>query len=71
MSCTTCEIRKKSAVSVRYFMECLDCCCDLVLSARPSKLLAGAMLAAIERHPGSPGRVKVLESVRQRLEKPL
>jgi hypothetical protein len=50
-------------------MQCLECCTRLVLSTHPSKQLAAAMLAAIERFPGNPGRERVLESVRHGLAK--
>jgi hypothetical protein len=40
-----------------------------VLTTQPEKELAKAMLAAIERCPGNPGRAAVLESVRQALTK--
>lgn len=50
-------------------MQCLECCTRLVLTTQPDKKLASAMLAAIERVPGNPGRVAVLESVRQALTK--
>jgi hypothetical protein len=50
-------------------MQCLECCTRLVLSAYPDKRQAGAMLAAIERFQGSPGRAQVLESVAQSLGK--
>jgi len=40
-----------------------------VLTTQPDKKLASAMLAAIERVPGNPGRAAVLESVRQALTK--
>lgn len=46
-----------------YDLTCLDCCARLVLSARPDKAKAGAMLAVIERMPGSPARAEVLEAV--------
>lgn len=52
-----------------YRMQCLACCTDLVLSAYPLRHHAASMLAAIERHPGSPGRARVSESVRQNLAK--
>lgn len=52
-----------------YSMHCLDCCARLVLSTHPSRDLAAAMLAAIERYPENPGRRRVLESVAQTLKK--
>jgi hypothetical protein len=51
-----------------YDLMCLDCCARLVLSARPSKAIAGAMLAAIERMPGSPARDEVVEAVKAVME---
>lgn len=50
-----------------YRLQCLACCTDLVLSAYPLRHQAAAMLAAIERQPGSPGRAIVSASVRQSL----
>lgn len=44
-------------------MACLACCTRLVLSARPDKRQAAAMLAAIARFEGSPSRQQVLASV--------
>lgn len=49
---------------------CLGCCTRLVLSAHPSKPQAAAMLAAISRFKGNPGRANILESVRLSLAKP-
>lgn len=51
-----------------YDLKCLDCCARLVLSARPSKAQAGAMLAVIERMPGSPARAEVLGAVKALME---
>ncbi len=51
-----------------YDLMCLDCCARLVLSARPSKAQAAAMLGAIERMPGSPTRAEVIEAVMAELE---
>ena len=53
-----------------YRLTCLQCCSDLVLSTHPLRAHAGAMLAAIDRCPGNPGRAKVSASVRRCLEKP-
>ena len=50
-----------------YRLQCLACCTALVLSAYPLRHHAAAVLTAIERHPGSPGRARVSASVRQSL----
>jgi len=49
---------------------CLQCCARLVLSARPNKVAAQAMLAAIARHPDAPGRAEILACARRTPEKP-
>ena len=46
-----------------YHLGCLECCARLVMSARPSKQRAGAMLAAIARHRDAPEREKITERV--------
>ncbi len=69
MTCQQCESSKERPHSGAYRFQCLECCTRLVLSTQPEKKLASAMLAAIERCPGNPGRAAVLESVRQALTK--
>lgn len=49
MSCADCESSATRRWHGTYRMDCLGCCARLVLSARPSRPHAGAMLAAIER----------------------
>ena len=68
MKCLNCETAKEKPWH-GYSMTCPQCCCRLVLSARPSKPHAAGMLAAIGMYPHAPGRVEILECVRQRLEK--
>lgn len=46
-----------------YNLGCLECCARLVMSTRPSKPRAGAMLAAIARHRNAPEREKITERV--------
>lgn len=67
--CPQCESSRQRPNSGAYSFKCVECCCRLVLSARPDKRQAAAMLAAIERFPGNPGRERILESVRQALTK--
>lgn len=67
--CPQCESSKQLPHSGAYSFKCVECCSRLVLSARPDKRQAAAMLAAIERFPGNPGRERILESVRQALMK--
>lgn len=69
MTCQQCESSRQRPHSGAYSFKCVACCCRLVLSAYPSKPHAAAMLAAIERFPGNPGRAKVLECVAQELTK--
>lgn len=69
MTCKACELSKQRPHSGVYRMQCLECCTRLVLSAHPDKRQASALMAAIERFQESPGRVAVLESVRQALTK--
>jgi hypothetical protein len=69
MTCKSRESSEQRPHSGAYNLTCPACCTRLVLSAYPSKPHAAAMLAAIERQPGNPGREQVLESVRQALEK--
>lgn len=66
--CQECQTRNGRPGGL-YRLQCLACCTDLVLSAYPLRHHAASMLAAIERHPGSPGRASVSESVRQTLAK--
>lgn len=49
MSCAECESFATRRWHGTYRMDCLACCARLVLSARPSRPHAGAMLAAIDR----------------------
>ena len=49
MTCAECEAAAEKRLHGVYRMDCVDCCARLVLSARPSRPHAGAMLAAIER----------------------
>lgn len=70
MTCKQCESSKQRPHSGAYSFKCVDCCCRLVLSTKPDKQKAAAMLAAIERFPGNPGRERILECVRQTLTKP-
>lgn len=65
--CPACQAAATRPLSGQYRMQCLACCTRLVLSAHPSKPQAAAMLAAIGRFPGAPGRAEILESVRQAL----
>jgi hypothetical protein len=69
MTCKACLLVQKRPHCGAYQLQCLDCCTRLVMGAYPSKPHAAAMLAAIERFQGNPGRVRVLESVRLGLEK--
>jgi hypothetical protein len=69
MTCRACQQTQERPTCGAYRFQCLDCCTRLVLSAYPSKPHAAAMLAAIERFPGNPGRARVLASVRHGLEK--
>lgn len=69
MTCKQCESSKQRQHSGAYSFKCVECCARLVLSAHPDKRQASAMLAAIDRFQGNPGRAAVLESVRQALTK--
>lgn len=61
--CKACTAAQSTPHSGLYRMQCLACCARLVMSAHPLKAHAGALLDAIERCPGNPGRAQVLESV--------
>lgn len=63
-ACMGCECCDKLAT---YNLLCVDCCARLVLSVRPLKAKAEAMLAAIKRMPGAPLRADVLARVREKL----
>lgn len=69
MTCPQCESSKQRPHSGAYSFKCVACCCRLVLSAHPDRRQASAMLAAIDRFPGNPGRAKVLECVAREMEK--
>lgn len=67
MTCPYCIAQPPSGLGS---FACLQCCARLVLSARPNKVAAEAMLAVIARHPDAPGRDAILACVRRTLEKP-
>lgn len=67
--CKACASSRERPRSGAYNFRCLDCCARLVLSAYPDKRRAGAMLEAIQRCPGNPGRERVLACVSQTLAK--
>lgn len=69
MTCPCCALHHSRPHSGAYSLKCVECCSRLVLSAHPLKHLAAGHLEAINRFKGNPGREKVLESVRQKLEK--
>lgn len=69
MTCAACNITRANPLSGRYMLSCLDCCARLVSSTYPDKRQANAMLAAIARHPGSPGRAAILACVRHTRER--
>ena len=69
MTCEACLKHQANPLSGQYQFQCITCCTRLVLSAHPDKRQAAAMLAAIERFPGAPGRAQVLESVARSLGK--
>ena len=62
--CLPCATFAQNPKHGGYRMQCLECCTRLVLSAYPSKPLAGAMLAAIERSKLAPSRETILQAVR-------
>ena len=66
MTCKPCAAAANKPVSAVYDLTCVDCCARLVLSARPSKPNASAMLAAIARFKGAPTRAEVLEKIKAR-----
>lgn len=70
LTCPYCTEAQQARRCPLYVLTCLGCCTRLVLSTHPMKRQAAAMLAAIERMPGNPGRAAVLESVARCLEKP-
>jgi len=47
-----------------YDLKCVECCARLVISTRPSKPRASAMLAAIERINDAPSRDVILDRVK-------
>jgi hypothetical protein len=51
--------------SGRYDLTKLDDCIRLVRSTAPRQDLANVMLAAIERMPGAPTRVEILETMKK------
>ena len=69
VNCPACQKHQTNPLCGQYQFKCLECCTRLVLSAYPDKRQAAAMLAAIERFPGAPGRAQVLESVARSLGK--
>jgi len=68
--CRQCTSHQTNPQSGAYSFACLACCTRLVLKTHPSKSHAAAMLAAIERFRGNPGRERVLDAVRLSLTKP-
>jgi len=69
MTCKACESRQRNPISGLYQADCLDCCTALVISARPNKQQAAALMAALTRMPRTPGRAQILASVARCLEK--
>ena len=69
LTCESCATAARGGWTGVGWLTCLGCCTRLVLSTHPNKRAAAAMLAAIERMPGNPGRAAVLESVARCLEK--
>lgn len=61
----TCE--QCDAAGGVYRLDCQRCCARLVLSTRPSRSKASAMLAVIQRMPNAPGRKQVLDAVKTAL----
>lgn len=59
MTCEACNTQKF------YNAECLDCCARHVMMVYPNKHLAGSILAAINRHKGSPSREAILVKVKE------
>lgn len=47
-----------------YDVKCLDCCVRLVMSTKPDKQLAAAMLQSIEMFPGAPKRSEILSKIK-------
>lgn len=72
MTCECCEsstqLRQPGGYQPagRIRMQCLGCCARLVLSARPDKAQARAMLKAIELSGVAPSRADALEEVKRR-----
>ncbi len=69
MACDACA-RAQQAVSGLYRLNCLECCVRLVLSARPNRQAAKAMLAVIEMQRSETiTREAVINEIKKRLEK--
>ena len=69
-TCPSCTAAALNPLSGLYQLRCLACCARLVASTRPDKHQAQAMLAAISKQPGAPGRAEILACVARSLQKP-
>lgn len=69
-SCPSCTTAATNPLSGLYQLRCLPCCVRLVLSARPDKMQAQSMLAAIAMVKDAPGRAAILACVAQAKGKP-
>jgi hypothetical protein len=69
MACDACERAQKAATGL-YRLSCLECCVRLVMSARPNREAAKAMLAVIDMQRSETiTRELVVSEIKKRLEK--
>jgi hypothetical protein len=66
VTCPECGKAATSRFHGTYDTGCLDCCVRLVASARPSRRHQEAMLYALERIPGSPGRDEIINFLKEK-----
>lgn len=64
MTCEHCSAASLSPIYGGYAMSCATCCARLVASARPMRQMQEAMLYAITRRAGRPGKAEVLQALK-------
>lgn len=61
--CRPCSLAEEGMTGA-YDFNCVGCCARLVADSRPEKGRQLAMLAVIEKFPGSPTREAILEKLK-------
>jgi hypothetical protein len=62
--CSACE-KRAGRYGGEYHMTCMSCCVDLVMSTRPNRIAAAAMLAVVEKWQD---RATVIAEIKRRMK---